>query len=101
MNRIQRIRRSVAVLAGLAGTLLALVDAAPAALASLPPPDPTGPSVVPVSPVAHVVVAGGMPGWQITLIAIGAALFTAAVAVLLDRARGGAAAGDNRKDRRT
>jgi hypothetical protein len=32
--------------------------------------------------------AGGTAGWQITLIAIGAALFTAAVAVLMDRARG-------------
>jgi hypothetical protein len=28
-----------------------------------------------------------MPGWQITLIAIGAALLAAAVAVFLDRAR--------------
>jgi hypothetical protein len=28
-----------------------------------------------------------MPGWQITLIAIGAALLAATVAVLLDRAR--------------
>jgi hypothetical protein len=27
-----------------------------------------------------------MPGWQITLIALGAALFAAATAVLLDRA---------------
>jgi hypothetical protein len=28
-----------------------------------------------------------MPGWQITLIALGAALVTAVAAVLLDRAR--------------
>jgi hypothetical protein len=34
----------------------------------------------------HTVVAGGMPGWQIILIAAGAALAAAAVAVLLDRA---------------
>jgi LPS O-antigen subunit length determinant protein (WzzB/FepE family) len=33
----------------------------------------------------HTVVVGGMPGWQIALIAIGAALFAAAVAVLADR----------------
>jgi hypothetical protein len=32
-------------------------------------------------------VTGGMPGWQIALIAIGAALAGAAVALLLDRAR--------------
>jgi hypothetical protein len=35
------------------------------------------------------VVAGGMPGWQIALIAIGAAVVAAAVAVILDRARAG------------
>ena len=34
----------------------------------------------------HVVTIGGMPGWQITLIAAAAALFAAVLAVLLDRA---------------
>jgi hypothetical protein len=34
-----------------------------------------------------VITAGGMPGWQITLIAIGAALAAATAAVFLDRAR--------------
>jgi hypothetical protein len=33
----------------------------------------------------HTVVVGGMPGWQIALIAIGAALFAATAAVLVDR----------------
>jgi hypothetical protein len=33
-----------------------------------------------------VITGGGMPGWQITLIAVGAALAGAAMAVLLDRA---------------
>jgi hypothetical protein len=37
--------------------------------------------------VTHTVITGGMPGWQITLIAAGAALLTALLAVLLDRAR--------------
>ena len=32
-------------------------------------------------------VVGGMAGWQITLIAVGAALVAATIAVLLDRAR--------------
>jgi hypothetical protein len=32
-----------------------------------------------------VITAGGMAGWQITLIALGAALAAAAAAVLLDR----------------
>ena len=34
----------------------------------------------------HTIVVGGMPGWQIALIAAAAALAAAAVAVLLDRA---------------
>jgi hypothetical protein len=33
----------------------------------------------------HAAVTGGMPGWQITLIAIGAALAAAILAVLADR----------------
>ena len=38
-------------------------------------------------PQEHTVVVGGMPGWQIFLIALGAALFAATMAVLADRAR--------------
>jgi hypothetical protein len=79
MNRIQR---GLAVLAGLGGTLLTLIIAAPAAFAVLPPPEPEAPAPVKV----HTVVTGGMPGWQITLIAVGAALLAAALAVVLDRA---------------
>jgi hypothetical protein len=33
----------------------------------------------------RVIATGGMPGWQITLIAVGAALLAAAIAVLADR----------------
>ena len=83
MNRIQR---WLAVMAGLSSALLALATAAPAALATPAPPDPGPPGVVPPH-VLRTVVVGGMPGWQIVLIAAGAALFTAAAAVLLDRAR--------------
>ncbi|HEY3957518.1 MAG TPA: hypothetical protein VGM53_29475 [Streptosporangiaceae bacterium] len=85
---MHRIRRSAVVLAGLAIALLALGAAAPAALASLPR-DPIRTAVVQAPPAQmHTVVTGGMPGWQITLIAIGAALFAAAAAaVLADRAR--------------
>jgi hypothetical protein len=35
----------------------------------------------------HVIVTGGMPGWQITLVAAAAALLAAVLAVFLDRAR--------------
>jgi len=38
------------------------------------------------APASAVVPAGGMPAWQITLIALGAALVAATAAVLLDRA---------------
>jgi hypothetical protein len=36
-----------------------------------------------VPPPAHTIVVGGMPGWQITLIAVGAALAAAVVTALL------------------
>jgi hypothetical protein len=80
MNRIQR---CLAVLAGLGGALLTITASAPAALAVPPPPVPESP--VPVT--IHTVVSGGMSGWQITLIAVGAALLAATVTVLADRAR--------------
>jgi hypothetical protein len=111
MNPIRTIRRLAAALAGLTGALLAFAAAAPAALARPGPPRswqlaqppvhplPPGWSRRPPLPPAHVhqfvhipipvrtVVIGGMPGWQITLIAAGAALLTALLTVLLDRAR--------------
>src|SRR6478736_1667149 len=84
------VRRLTAALAGLAGALLASA-AAPAALADPFPPRPPGwdkhPPVPPPRAGIHTVAAGGMPGWQIALIAIGAALLAAIAAVLLDRAR--------------
>jgi len=84
MNRFHGIR---AALATSAGALLALA-AAPAALASplRPPPPHLGGASGTRAPV-HVIVQGGMPGWQITLIAAGTALAAAALAVLLDHAR--------------
>ena len=87
MNPIRHIRRVATVLAGLAGALLAFA-AAPAAFAlPAPPLGGSGGTSPPAPPVQiHTVVMGGMPGWQIALIAIGAALFAAAAAVLLDRA---------------
>ena len=108
MNRIQR---CLAALAGLGGALLALTATAPAAFAHLPTPGPASPSPrplppnwykyhphlspghihqpvhLPAAPVpVHTIISGGMPGWQITLIAVGAALLAAVLAVLLDRA---------------
>jgi len=86
MNRIHPIRRAAGILAGLAGALLALAAASPAALAiHVPPPggyDRTGQP----PPQVHTIVTGGMPGWQITLIAVAAAVIAATAAVIADRA---------------
>src|SRR5690348_7399293 len=105
MNRIRHIRRLAATLAGLAGALLAFAGAAPAALAKPAPPLPPGWNKHPPLPPGwwqllnhqplppghiyqvHTIVIGGMPGWQITLIAIGAALLAATTAVVVYRAR--------------
>ena len=86
MNAMKKIRRCLSVLAVMGGALLALGGAASAALASLAPPDPGQGGVVPV-PAVHTIVTGGTPDWQIALIAAGAALVAAVVAVLVDRAR--------------
>ena len=80
MNLIQR---ALAVLTGLSGTVLTLAISAPGALAVPPPPQPAAPGPGKIQTVA----TGGMPGWQITLIAVGAALLAATLAVVLDRAR--------------
>jgi hypothetical protein len=59
---------------------------APAAFAVRePPPGGGGAPASPAPPDTVAVVAGGMPGWQIALIAVGAALLAAVLAVLLDR----------------
>ena len=92
MNLIRYIRRGVAVLAGLTAAVLAW-GAAPA-FALIEPLPPAGGSASgsvggagapPVPVVTHVVVVGGTPGWQIALIAVGAALLAALAAVLADR----------------
>ena len=85
MNRIH-IRRLVGVLTGLAAALAAAIAGAPAAFAQrVPPPG----QLSKYEPVAHHYngAAGGMTGWQIALIAVGAAIVGAVVAVLLERAR--------------
>jgi len=87
MNRIRSICRLAGILAGLGGTLLAVSATSPAALASHTPPFGGLVERGLMPPQAHVIVTGGMPGWQITLIAAGAAVLTATAAVILDRAR--------------
>jgi hypothetical protein len=97
MNRYHHIGRLVRILAGLAGAFVAFGVAAPAAFARVVPvPGPASgsePATVPPAPyhtpapAQHATITIGMPGWQIALIAIGAAILAATLAVLLDRAR--------------
>jgi hypothetical protein len=87
MNPIRTIRRLSCVLAGLAGALLASSAASPAAFAYRLPPSGGGNRPPQAQAPIHTIVTGGMPGWQITLIAALAALLAATLAVLLDRAR--------------
>ena len=77
-------RRILAAVITLAGTVLALATA-PAAFAEPLPPSDCCTSGAATGPVT-VATGGGMPGWQITLIAVGAALAGAAIALLLDHA---------------
>jgi hypothetical protein len=63
---------------------LARPDHSVIAYASLPPHG-GGPAGTPTT--VRVIVTRGMPGWQITLIALGAALLAAIAAVPADRAR--------------
>ena len=77
-----RLRRLAAALAAVICAVLASAAIVPAASASIPIP-PGGPAVP--APAIPMVTAGGMAGWQITLIALGAALVAATAAVLVDR----------------
>ena len=82
-----RLGRLAAVLAAVVSGLLASAAAATAAFAN---PIPIGDGgAVPIAPVGaatgQVVSTGGMAGWQIALIAAGAALAAATAAVFADR----------------
>ena len=78
------IRRVAVIMAGLTGSLLAISTGAPAAFAYILPPHPAGGTAG--LPPAQTIVTGGMPGWQITLIAAAAAILAVTAAVFLDRA---------------
>jgi hypothetical protein len=83
-----RLGRLATVLAAvIAGLLASAAAAATAAFANPVPIGDGGP--IPLAPVqaatVRVISTGGMAGWQVALIAVGAALAAAATAVLLDR----------------
>ena len=88
MRTIKSLSRLGVVLASLAVVAVGFASGASASTAMIPggggggsAPDP-GPVTV-----VHTVVVGGMPGWQIALIAVVAALVTACAAVLVERTR--------------
>jgi hypothetical protein len=106
MNRI-RIRRLAGVVTGLAAALAAVVMGAPAAFAqqwphplpgvtahqapagfAQPYPYPPSGELSRFEPVAHHFNGvTGMTGWQVALIAVGAAIMGALLALLVERAR--------------
>ena len=82
-----RLRRLIVALAIVTCGVLGWAGAVPAASASIIPVPGDGPYGPAPAPAVPVIAAGGMPGWQITLIAVAAALAAAAAAVVLDRTR--------------
>jgi hypothetical protein len=89
MHISTRSRRTVGLLTALGAVLVTFASTATAALASGFPSPNGGGIYNPVqtsTTVPVVTVVGGMPGWQIALIAIGAALVAAVCAVLAYRA---------------
>jgi len=87
MNRIRRICLSLAGLPRRAGALLASAAAAPAVLATSPPLPPVREKHPPLPAHTHAAATGGMPGWQITLMAVAAVLLAAALAAAVYRLR--------------
>ena len=86
-NTAARLRRLAVALAVVTCGVLGWAGAVPAASASIIPVPGDGPYGPAPAPPVRLITAGGMPGWQITLITVAAALAAAATAVVLDRAR--------------
>jgi hypothetical protein len=96
MNRCHARGRLAVILAGLAGAVLAFVTATPAALASTvpgrarllswaDPPLPPGWNKHPRPPDparVHAALAGAIPGWQLTLMAVTIVLLVATVVAI-------------------
>jgi hypothetical protein len=90
LNTAARLRRISTALAAVAFGLLAWAAAVPAASAKVLPADDFAdyePARATTGTTVRVITTGGMPGWQIAVIAVAAALVGAAAAVFLDRAR--------------
>ncbi len=84
IRTIRIIRRMACALAGLAAAVLASVTVASSAFAMEVPAPPDSGARVGAVPHIHTVTTGGMPGWQITLIALASAVLAAALAVTVE-----------------
>jgi hypothetical protein len=91
MRKATIIRSAISLGVAAAGSWLSILLFAPPAYGLIVPPvgDSASSAVaVHAAPsTAHNLHAGGVAGWQIALIAFGAALLAATVAVCVDRAR--------------
>ena len=89
MRTIKSLSRLGVVLAGLAVVAVSLASSASASTTMIPAGDGGGATATDTGPVTvvHTVVVGGMPGWQIALIAVVAALVTAFAAIVIERTR--------------
>ena len=89
MRTIKSLSRLGVVLASLAFVAVSLASSASASTTMIPVGGSGDATVTDTGPVTvvHTVVVGGMPGWQIALIAVVAALVTAFGAVLAERTR--------------
>ena len=81
-----RLRRAAGLLAAAIAGLLAFGVTGPSAFAMIIPASPGGPAGPASAPVIRV-ISTGVGTWQVTLIAIGAALAGAAAAVAASRLR--------------
>jgi hypothetical protein len=89
MSYIRGARRTAGVAMAVCSTLIGIILFTPSTFALIAPLGGAS-SAVPPQPrtgVFHTVVAGGLAGWQIALIAVGSALLSATVAVVIDRVR--------------
>jgi hypothetical protein len=88
MNRTQRVRRRCGLIVAALVAAITWAGGAPAAfVAPVPPPGTGGRGRGDPPAPAHTAAVGGIHGWQIILVAIGAVLAGAVLAVLYDRAR--------------
>lgn len=85
MNHVHLVRRTVKVVTAVGAMILGLAVFTPSAFALIARPVGDGTSTVAPTTGRHAAKLG-MAGWEIALIAVAAAVFTATLAVLVDRA---------------